>query len=185
MGKKYTSGPRYWNVPVLVNTGTFLVYQYCPKMWYLRSLEHASVIQKLTILEHKNGIVLSNTHVPVSGTWSILFPHMVPYSMKNTSIMFPLKNRHVLPKLMLLKVDQYQLKVCIIIVKSIIWKHWEKNLVVMVIRKQVLCSDLMTGIKHDGNVHIFTEGTRYNISWLSKLYRFDVISLLWNSHSFS
>ena len=30
--KKYTSGPRYWNVPVLVNTGTFLVYQYCLKM---------------------------------------------------------------------------------------------------------------------------------------------------------
>ena len=72
--KKYTSGPRYWNVPVLVNTGTFLVYQYCPKMCYLRSLEHASVIRKLTILEHKNGLVLSNTHVPVSGTWSILFP---------------------------------------------------------------------------------------------------------------
>ena len=72
--KKYTSGPRYWNVPVLVNTGTFLVYQYCPKMWYLRSLEHAGVIQKLTILEHKNGLVLSNTHVPVSGTWSIHFP---------------------------------------------------------------------------------------------------------------
>ena len=72
--KKYTSGPRYWNVPVLTNTGTFKVYQYRPKMWYLRSLEHASVIQKLTILEHKNGVVLSNTRVPVSGTWSILFP---------------------------------------------------------------------------------------------------------------
>ena len=72
--KKYTSGPRYWNVPVLVNTGTFLVYQYCPKMWYLSSLEHTSVIQKLTILEHKNSLVLSYTHVPVSGTWSILFP---------------------------------------------------------------------------------------------------------------
>ena len=28
-------GPRYWNVPVLLNTGTFLVYQYCPKMWYI------------------------------------------------------------------------------------------------------------------------------------------------------
>ena len=39
--KKYTSGPRYWNVPVLVNTGTFLVYQYCLKMWYLYSLECA------------------------------------------------------------------------------------------------------------------------------------------------
>ena len=72
--KKYSSGPRYWNVPVLVNTGTFLVYRYCLKMWYLRSLEHASVIQTLTILEHKNGLVLSNTRVPVSGTWTILFP---------------------------------------------------------------------------------------------------------------
>ena len=72
--KKYTSGPRYWNVPVLVNTGTFLVYQYCLKMWYLRPLECAGVIQKLTILERKNGLVLSNTRVPVSGTWSILFP---------------------------------------------------------------------------------------------------------------
>ena len=72
--KKYTSGPRYWNVPVLVNTGTFLVYQYCLKMWYLRSLERAGVIQKLTILECKNGLVLPNTRVPVSGTWSLLFP---------------------------------------------------------------------------------------------------------------
>ena len=52
------------------------MYQYCPKMWSLRSLEHASVIQKLTILEHKNGLVLSNTRVPVSGTWSILFPNL-------------------------------------------------------------------------------------------------------------
>ena len=66
--KKYTSGPRYWNVPVLVNTGTFLVYQYCVKMRYLRPLERAGVIQKLTILEHKNGLVLANTRVPVSGT---------------------------------------------------------------------------------------------------------------------
>ena len=72
-GKKYTSGPRYWNVAVLVNTGTFLVYQYCLKMWYLCPLERAGVIQKLTILERKNGLVLANTRVPVSGTWSILF----------------------------------------------------------------------------------------------------------------
>ena len=43
-------------------------------MWYLRSLERAGVIQKLTILERKYGPVLSNTRVPVSGTWSILFP---------------------------------------------------------------------------------------------------------------
>ena len=75
--KKYTSGPRYWNVPVLVNTGTFLVYQYCLKMWYLCSLEHAGIIQKLTILECENGLVLSNTHVPVSGTSSILFPKIL------------------------------------------------------------------------------------------------------------
>ena len=75
--KKYTLGPRYWNVPVLVNTGKFLVYQYCLKMWSLRSLEHASVIQMLTILKHKNGLVLSNTRVPVSGTWSILFPKIL------------------------------------------------------------------------------------------------------------
>ena len=78
-GEKYTSGPRYWNVPVLVNTGTFLVYQYCLKMWYLRSLERAGVIQKLTILECKNGLVLSNTCVPASGTWSILFPVTFTY----------------------------------------------------------------------------------------------------------
>ena len=76
-GKKYTLGPRYWYIPVLVNTGTFLVYQYWLKMWYLRSLERAGVIQKLTILEHKNGLVLSNTRVPVSGTWSILFPNIL------------------------------------------------------------------------------------------------------------
>ena len=36
-------------------------------------LKRAGVIQKLTILEHKNGLVLANTRVPVSGTWSILF----------------------------------------------------------------------------------------------------------------
>ena len=43
-------------------------------MLYLRSLECAGVIQKLTILELKNGLVLSNTRVPVSGTSSIRFP---------------------------------------------------------------------------------------------------------------
>ena len=72
--KEYTSGPRYWNFPVLVNTGTFLVHQYCLKMWYICSLERAGAIQKLTILERKNGLVLANTRVPESGTWSILFP---------------------------------------------------------------------------------------------------------------
>ena len=45
--EKYTSGPRFWNVPVLVNTGTFLVYQYCLKMWYLRSLECAVLLRSL------------------------------------------------------------------------------------------------------------------------------------------
>ena len=54
--------------PVLVNTGTFLVYRYCRKMSYYSSLERASVIQKLTILKHKNSLVLFNTHVLVSGT---------------------------------------------------------------------------------------------------------------------
>ena len=54
--KKCTSGPRYWNVSVLVNTGTFLVYQYCLKMWYLRSVEHAGLIRKLTILERKKKV---------------------------------------------------------------------------------------------------------------------------------
>ena len=62
---KYTSGPRYWNVPVLVNIGTYLVYQYCPRMRYLRSLERTGGIQKQTILELQNGLVLSNTRVPV------------------------------------------------------------------------------------------------------------------------
>ena len=72
--KKYTTGPRYWNIPVLVNTRPFLVYQYCLKMWYLHSSERAGIIQKFAILECKNGLVLSNTRVPVSGTWDILFP---------------------------------------------------------------------------------------------------------------
>ena len=44
-------------------------------MWYLPSLERVGVIQKLTILEYRNGLVLSNTRVPVSWTWSILFPN--------------------------------------------------------------------------------------------------------------
>ena len=100
--KKYTSGPRYWNVPVLVNTGTFLVYHYCLKMWYLRSLERAGVIQKLTILEHKNGLVLSNTCVPVSVTWSILFhffsiglqPGCIPTQQPQTLFMKQLPHLH-------------------------------------------------------------------------------------------
>ena len=43
----------------------------------VRALERAGVIQKVTILERKNGLVLSNTCVPVSGTWSLLFPKKI------------------------------------------------------------------------------------------------------------
>ena len=50
--------PRYWNIPVLVNTGTFLVYQYCPKMWYLHFSESAGAIQNLTITGMKNTSML-------------------------------------------------------------------------------------------------------------------------------
>ena len=50
------------------------MYQYCPKMWYLCFLEHADGIQKQKILECQNVLVLPNTCVPVSGTWSTLFP---------------------------------------------------------------------------------------------------------------
>ena len=55
----------YWNisgVPVL------------PENVIFTSFKHAGVIQKLKILERKNDLVLANTRVPVSGTWSILFP---------------------------------------------------------------------------------------------------------------
>ena len=31
---KGKGGPRYQNVPVLINTGTFLVYQYYLKLWF-------------------------------------------------------------------------------------------------------------------------------------------------------
>ena len=53
-----TGMSQYWSI-----LEHFWLYQYCPKMWYLHFSEHASVIQKLTILEHKNGLVLSNTHI--------------------------------------------------------------------------------------------------------------------------
>ena len=66
----------YWNI---------FVYQYCLKIWYLHSLERAGVVQKLIILERKNGLVLSNTCVPVSGTQSILFPRYYLH-LKNTRI---------------------------------------------------------------------------------------------------
>ena len=58
---------KYWNisgVPVLTENVIFSFFRTCT----------AGVIQKLTILERKNSLVLSNTRVPVSGTWSILFP---------------------------------------------------------------------------------------------------------------
>ena len=58
----------YWNI-----SGVPLL----PENVILRSLERAGVIQKFTILECKNDQVLSNTHVPVSGTSSILFPVFV------------------------------------------------------------------------------------------------------------
>ena len=40
-----------------------MVYQYCLKMWYASSLESASLIQMLTKLECKNGLVLSTTYL--------------------------------------------------------------------------------------------------------------------------
>ena len=52
----------YWNiscVQVLLENVIFMFFGMC------------SVIQ---VLEHKNGLVLSSTHVLVSGTWSPLFP---------------------------------------------------------------------------------------------------------------
>ena len=57
--KKYTLGPRYWNVPVLANTETFLVYQYCPSLvyLYLLSIKQGGIRLKLTTLEQENGPV--------------------------------------------------------------------------------------------------------------------------------
>ena len=50
------------------------------KLRYLCSLKCASVILMLTILEHRNDLVLSSTHVLVSGTWSTLFPNPIRLS---------------------------------------------------------------------------------------------------------
>ena len=72
-------GPRYWNVPVLANTVTFLTYQYWPILVYLHGLEHESIILKLTILKQEYGPVLSNTRFPISGRWCILFPSILLY----------------------------------------------------------------------------------------------------------
>ena len=65
-------------------------------MWYLRSLERAGVIQKLPILEHKNGLVLFNTRVPVSGTSSILFPKRKQsfHALLNISLFWDTKLYH-------------------------------------------------------------------------------------------
>ena len=100
--KMYTSGPRYWNVPVLVNIGTFMAQQYCLKMWYLHSLEHAGVTQKHTVLECKNGLVLSNTRVPVSGTWSTLFPYwqlQCTYRVSKGKLEWLLSLKRLLPQI--------------------------------------------------------------------------------------
>ena len=59
------------NVKVLVNI-VLLVLPKNVTIYVL--LESASVIQKLTILESKNGLVLSNTLIPVSGIYDKLFP---------------------------------------------------------------------------------------------------------------
>ena len=67
-----TGMSQYWSI--LEHFWCTSIAQKCDTYVFL---EHASVIQKLTILEHKNGLVLSNTRVPVSGTWSILFPKRV------------------------------------------------------------------------------------------------------------
>ena len=57
-----------------INIGIFLVYQYCPKMWYLHSLESACVRKKLKTLDHKNGLVLSKTPVQYLGPKVHFFP---------------------------------------------------------------------------------------------------------------
>ena len=58
------------------DTGTsqywwILEYFWCTSIAW--KCDSGGVVQKLTILECKNGLVLSNTRVPVSGTWSIRF----------------------------------------------------------------------------------------------------------------
>ena len=71
--KRSTSDPGNWNIPVLVNTETFLVYQYCLKcaiyILYNMLLQCYPKPHKTGV---KNGLVSSNTCVIVSGTWSTL-----------------------------------------------------------------------------------------------------------------
>ena len=45
----------------------------CQKMWYLCSVESASIIQRLPILECENGLVLSDICISVSGTFKLPF----------------------------------------------------------------------------------------------------------------
>ena len=72
--KQNKKGKSILQVPDTGTSQYWWILEHYLKMWYLRSSEHTGVIQKLTILEHKNGLVLSNTCVPVPGTWSFLPP---------------------------------------------------------------------------------------------------------------
>ena len=87
---------------------------------------------------------------------------IVPFTLTSTSIMFLLKkkkkkNLNVLPKLMLIKVGQYQLNTlacnqCNMIITPISFQHREKNVAVMFKIKEILCTGLMNGMKHRGKV---------------------------------
>ena len=78
-------------------------------MWYLRPLERAGVHQKLTILERKNGLVLANSRVPVSGTWSLLSPKNYLYTIALVVyiyirvIVFPIQFSDVCSKMRLIR----------------------------------------------------------------------------------
>lgn len=80
-GEKFASGTAHWQVPVLVNTGAFLMYQNYWKMWYLYFLESACVIQQQTRLKFQNGQVLSTLLVyqylglTVHPQWTNKSPH--------------------------------------------------------------------------------------------------------------
>ena len=62
------------SIQFYINTGTFVVYGI---LVFLHGLGQASIILKLTILDKEYGPVLSNTHIPVSGSLSILFAQFV------------------------------------------------------------------------------------------------------------
>ena len=57
-----------WNVPVLVNTGTFLVYPVLLETVIFTSFRTCWCHSEAYNTGAKNGLVLSNTRVPVSGT---------------------------------------------------------------------------------------------------------------------